>query len=71
VDVVPKIVIGGGGGGNGSLPAGGGIGGLPEGLLTLLLSEKLGIDVANGTGKPNAEAERMKTEMRARIAERR
>jgi hypothetical protein len=26
---------------------------------------------ANGTGKPNAEAERMKTEMRTRIAERR
>ena len=66
VDVVPKIVIGGGANGG----AGGGTGGLLEGLLTLLLSEKLGIDVGGASPASSPEAERMRSETRARFSDR-
>ncbi len=54
VDVVPRVVVGGGAG-----SSGGGTGSVMEGLLTLLLSEKLGVSVQNQAGmerSPEAEA---------------
>ena len=54
VDVVPRVVVGGAAGGTG-----GGSGSIMEGLLTLLLSEKLGVSLQNQAGmerSPEAEA---------------
>ncbi len=60
VDVVPRVVVSGGGGENGA--AGGSI---MEGLLTLLLSDKLGLEVkADGTRERSPEAERLRNEIR-------
>jgi uncharacterized membrane protein YqiK len=49
VDVVPQVVVGGGSG------AGGGPN-LMEGLLAMLLSEKIGVPISNGTSRPEAVA---------------
>jgi len=53
VNVVPQIVVG-GGAGSGS----GGVGSLMEGLLTMLLSERMGVSVngSGGTARPEAVA---------------
>ncbi len=59
VDVVPKIVIGG--------QPGSTSGSVMEALLTMLLSEKLGHDLAgNGSGSPppNPEAEKIRSQIR-------
>jgi uncharacterized membrane protein YqiK len=69
IDVVPKILIGGGqiganGAGNGSM----GTGNVLEGLLAILLSEKIGIDPTTPSAPASAEAQAIRNEMRARIA---
>jgi uncharacterized membrane protein YqiK len=71
VDIVPKIVIGdrrGGSGGddsNGAGPMGGGT--VLESLLTILLSERMGIDVA-GTTTPSPAAAAVRDELQRRLA---
>ncbi len=59
VDVVPKIVVGGAGGG---APNGGSV---METLLTLLLSEKLGVHAGNGSAPRSAEVEAMRGQLLA------
>jgi uncharacterized membrane protein YqiK len=67
VDVVPRVVVS-GGDGQGSA-AGSNI---MEGLLTLLLSDKLGLEVTAKTGKePSPEAERLRNEIRQGLTEKR
>jgi uncharacterized membrane protein YqiK len=69
VDVVPKIVIGqqASGAGNGS-GGGSGLGGssVLEALLSLLLSDRMGIDVAPTT-PPRPEAEALRADLRAKL----
>jgi uncharacterized membrane protein YqiK len=73
VDIVPKVVIGGrGDGGNGSAdgstgsgPMGGGT--ILESLLALLLSERVGIDVA-GTTTPSPAAAAVRAELQRRLS---
>jgi len=71
VDIVPKIVIGdrrdgsGGDGASGSSPMGGGS--VLESLLTILLSERMGIDVA-GTTAPSPAAAAVREELERRLA---
>ena len=64
VDVVPRVVVGGGnsdGGGSGSS--------IMEGLLTLLLSDKLGLETNRTAARePTEEVERMKQEIRQSLA---
>src|SRR6185503_10184896 len=70
VDIVPKVVIGdrrdgsAGGDGSGVAPMGGGT--VLESLLALLLSERLGIDVA-GTSAPSAAAAAVREELGRRL----
>ncbi len=67
IDVVPKILIGGGsanGGSGGTM----GTGNVLEGLLAILLSEKIGIDPTAASTPASPEAQAMRNEMRARIA---
>jgi hypothetical protein len=75
VDIVPKVVIGdrrdgstgGDGSGSGAAPMGGGT--VLESLLALLLSERLGIDVA-GTASgmaPNPAAVAVREELQRRL----
>jgi uncharacterized membrane protein YqiK len=67
VDVVPKVVVG-GGGGDGSVTGSS----VMEGLLTLLLSDKLGVPVTSDVQRErNPEAERLRTEIRQDLAEKR
>lgn len=63
VDVVPKVMIGSsaGNGGNGAQGASGN--NLLEGLMAILLSEKLGIEVMNEHKKPNQEVEKMRQDI--------
>jgi hypothetical protein len=73
VDVVPKIVIGGGGhGGNGNGNGGGpGLGGsnILEGLLALLLSDRVGIDVSATSPSPSSpEAQAIREDLRSKLA---
>jgi uncharacterized membrane protein YqiK len=71
VDVVPKILIGGGQTGAGGNGAGGGTmgtGNVLEGLLAILLSEKIGIEATASATASSPEAQAMRNEMRARIA---
>src|SRR5258706_8892496 len=68
IDVVPKILIGGGqmsanGAANGAM----GTGNVLEGLLAILLSEKIGIETSATATPPSREAEALRSEMRARI----
>ena len=70
VDVVPRVVVNGGGGdGKGAGMTGGN---LIDGLLTLLLSDKLGVDVKSEMKRePNPEADRLRDEIRKSLAEKR
>jgi len=66
VDVVPRVVVSGGGGENGAAGSS-----IMEGLLTLLLSDKLGLDVkADGTRERSPEAERLRNEIRQSLMDR-
>jgi uncharacterized membrane protein YqiK len=67
VDIVPKVVIGGGArdGANGDSPMGGGT--VLESLLALLLSERMGVDVA-GTTAPSPAAAAVREELQNRLA---
>ena len=69
IDVVPKILIGGQSGANGNGTSGGtmGTGNVLEGLLAILLSEKIGIEANASSSPPSREAEALRSEMRARI----
>jgi uncharacterized membrane protein YqiK len=71
VDVVPRVVVNGGGGGadgQGGMASGN----LMEGLLTLLLSDKLGVDVKDARMRePNPEADRLRDEIRRSMSEKR
>ncbi len=66
VDVVPKVVIGGQNHGNGAEP---GLGGstIFEGLLALLLSDRVGIEVTAASSPPSAEAKAVRDEIRAKL----
>jgi len=66
VDVVPRVVVGGSGG------EGGGVTGssIMEGLLTLLLSDKLNLEVTGGTQRVrNEETEKLRAEIRQSLSE--
>ncbi len=65
VDVVPRVVVG---GNQGQGAASGSS--IMEGLLTLLLSDKLNLDVTTGNPRqPSEEVERLKQEIRQSMAE--
>ncbi len=63
VDVVPRVVVGGSseGGVTGSS--------IMEGLLTLLLSDKLNLEVSAGQRPPSEETDRLKEEIRRSLTE--
>jgi hypothetical protein len=66
VDVVPRVVVGGGEKGSATNSS------VMEGLLTMLLSEKLGEPVKTGKpGKIDPEADRLKKQIMKSIAENR
>ena len=66
VDVVPRIVIS----GNGGEDSGPSSSSVMEGLLTLLLSDKLGLEVTGSTPKVQSEdAERLRNEIRKSLSE--
>ena len=64
VDVVPRVVVGGGG-------TEGGVTGssIMEGLLTLLLSDKLNLEVSAAQRQPSEETDRLKEEIRKSLTE--
>ncbi len=62
VDVVPRVVVGGGTGGNGN--GGAATGNVMEALLTLLLSEKIGGDLAAPSTPRSADTEAMRKKIR-------
>lgn len=65
VDVVPRVVVGGNQGQGGASGSS-----IMEGLLTLLLSDKLNLDVTTGNPRqPSEEVERLKQEIRQSMAE--
>jgi uncharacterized membrane protein YqiK len=65
VDVVPRVVVSGGNGENGAAGSS-----IMEGLLTLLLSDKLGLDVKGEVAKEHSpEAERLRNEIRQNLME--
>jgi hypothetical protein len=61
VDVVPRVVVGGGEGGVGSSN-------LMQGLLTMLLSERMGVGVTAEKGERSPEVEAMRAQIRQSIA---
>ena len=66
VDVVPRVVVSGGGG------EGGGASGssIMEGLLTLLLSDKLNLEVnSSSTRERSPEVERLRNEIRQSMSD--
>ncbi len=66
VDVVPRVVVGGGGGGENGVTGSN----LIEGLLTLLLSDKLGVQVASDQQRErNPEIDRLREQIRQSLAE--
>jgi hypothetical protein len=69
VDIVPKVVIGGHDGREGSGEgAGSPLGGsVLEGLLTILLSDKLGVDLTSQPGEPSAAARVVREELERRL----
>jgi uncharacterized membrane protein YqiK len=75
VDIVPKVVIGGRGdgpsNGTGDGATGGSFGGstVLESLLALLLSERLGVDVAGTRSEPSAAAAAVREELQRRLTE--
>lgn len=67
VDVVPRVVVGGGSGEGGASGSN-----IMEGLLTLLLSDKLNLSVSGETGKErNPEADKLREEIRQSLSEKR
>ncbi|MCE7989507.1 MAG: flotillin family protein [Caldilinea sp. CFX5] len=64
VDVVPRVVIGGGGGANGAQPSGSN---LMEGLLAMLLSERMGVNVA-GEVERSPEVDALRNQIRQSLA---
>jgi uncharacterized membrane protein YqiK len=67
VDMVPRVVVGGGGGDGSNAMVGNNI---MEGLLTLILSDKLGVEVKkDGAREPNPMAERLREEIRQSLME--
>ena len=65
VDVVPQVVVGGGNGDSGATGSN-----IMEGLLTLLLSEKLGTPVDGGRERQRSpEANRLREEIRQSMLE--
>ena len=64
---MPKILIGGQSAGNGAGGGAMGTGNVLEGLLAILLSEKIGIEASATATPPSREAEALRSEMRARI----
>jgi ribosomal protein S9 len=65
VDVVPRVVVGGNQGQGGASGSS-----IMEGLLTLLLSDKLNLDVSsNSPRKASEEVERLRQEIRQSMAE--
>lgn len=64
VDVVPRVVIGGSGGANGAQPSGGN---LMEGLLAMLLSERMGVNVAGETQR-SPEVDALRNQIRQSLA---
>lgn len=68
VDIVPRILIGGGASnGSGSPGLGGGQGNLIEGLLAMLMSERLG-DGATNAEPRSPEADRLRKDLKSAIA---
>ncbi len=67
VDVVPKVVIGGRDGRDGTGEASTGGGSVLEALLTILFSERMGIDVADGAGTPSPAAVAIRADLQRRI----
>ena len=66
VDVVPRVVVSGGGEGGKGMAGNN----LMEGLLTLLLSDKLGVEVKSNTPRErNPEATRLRNQIRESLAE--
>lgn len=62
VDVVPRVVIGGNGGADGTQP---GSSNLMEGLLAMLLSERMGVDVTGRNGaERSTEVEALRNQIR-------
>lgn len=57
VDVVPRVIVGGGASGNGGTPS---TGNVMEALLTMLLSERMGTDLAAPGTPRSSEAEAMR-----------
>lgn len=67
VDVVPRVVVGGGSGEGGASGSN-----IMEGLLTLLLSDKLNLSVSGETGKErNPEADKLREEIHQSLSEKR
>lgn len=69
VDVVPKILIGGSSGGGAASGSIGGTGSVIEALLTLLLSERMGVSVDGGDAPRSREVDVMRERLRAALAE--
>ncbi len=68
IDIVPRVVVGGGSGGEGGSGMSGNI---MEGLLTLILSDKLAVDVKKEPREPNPDATRLRNEIRQSMMEKR
>jgi len=64
VDVVPRVVIGGSGGANGAQAGGSN---LMEGLLAMLLSERMGVDIAGETQR-SPEVDALRNQIRQSLA---
>lgn len=65
VDVVPRVVVGGSGGEGGASGSN-----IMEGLLTLLLSDKLNLEVTGSTQRVrNEDAEKLRSEIRQSLSE--
>lgn len=69
VDVVPKVVIGGATGNAGNSNAAGGVQGsnILEGLIAMLLSEKMGVNVGGVAAQRDPQVERMRNQITERI----
>ena len=65
VDVVPRVVVGSSGSGEGGATGSS----IMEGLLTLLLSDKLNLEVSASKREPSEETEKLKEEIRKSLTE--
>jgi len=64
VDVVPRVVVGSSGSEGGATSSS-----IMEGLLTLLLSDKLNLEVSDSKREPSEETEKLKEEIRKSLTE--